>query len=124
MIEIEHFPDRGHVLIRASGRLSRADFDRVIPEVENAIALAGAPLRVILRLEDFQGWDLAALWRGFEFDLAHDGDFGRVAILGETGAEKWGVALAAPFARAEVRYFPIEREDEAWAWLDRADDHS
>ena len=117
MIVIEHGPDAKRIVVRASGTLTERDYAAAIPEIENALALAGGPLRVLLRLEDFHGWEVGALWRELEFDFGHRGDFGRVAVVGETRLEEWGTALAAPFAKAEMRYFPTDREADAEAWL-------
>jgi len=117
MIVIEHSRETDLIVIRASGTLTARDYGAAIPEIENALALASGPLRVLLRLEDFHGWEIGALWRELEFDFGHRGDFGRVAVVGETRLEEWATALSAPFAKAEMRFFPTERESEAEAWL-------
>lgn len=117
MITIEHDRTRDQIVIRASGVLSARDYDHAVPEIEHAIELAQGPLRVMLRLEDFGGWEIGALWRELEFDLRHRGDFGRIAVIGETDLEDWGTTLSAPFAKSEMRFFPTSREDEAEDWL-------
>ena len=117
MITIEHRPGTDLIVVRASGTLTQKDYDHAVPELENALALARGPLRVLVRLEDFRGWEIGALWRELSFGLEHRGDFGRIAVVGETRLEEWGAALAAPFAGAEMRFFPTERGDEAEAWL-------
>ncbi len=117
MIEIEHRRNDDSILIRVSGVLSAQDYDRAVPEIEHAIALSAGPLRAMIRLEDFRGWEIGALWRDLKLLFEHRGDFGRIAVVGESGFEEWGSALAAPFLKAEVRFFPIEREAAAWRWL-------
>lgn len=117
MITVEHGREREMIVIRASGTLSSDDYARSVPEIEHAIDLSQGPLRVKLRLEDFHGWEIGALWRELAFDVRHRGDFGRIAVIGETGLEAWGTTLSAPFARAETRFFPTGRENEADAWL-------
>lgn len=121
MIVIEHGTDRDLITIRASGTLTAKDYEYAIPELEHAMDLAKGPIRVMIRLEDFLGWEIDALWRELEFDLTHRGDFDRVAVVGESDLEAWGTILARPFAKADMRYFPTDRALEAEAWL--ADDH-
>lgn len=126
MITIEHRRDNDLIVVRASGMLTTRDYEGAVPELEHAMELSAGPLRILMRLEDFRGWEIGALWRELEFDLQHRGDFGRIAVVGETALEKWGTTLSAPFAKAEMRFFPLDREVDAEAWLrddiGRADD--
>lgn len=117
MITIEHSRETDRIVVRASGRLTTQDYEDAVPELEHALDLAEGPLRVMIRLEDFRGWDIGAIWRELEFDLKYRGDFGRIAIVGESRLEDWATALSAPFAKARMRFFPTEREAEAEAWL-------
>lgn len=116
MIRIEHDPD-GFLVCRASGKLTEADYDAAIPELENAIGLATGPMRLMIVLEDFRGWEIGALWKDLRFDLRHRNDLGRVAIIGESKTEEWIGRLSKPFFDAEIRYFDAERLDEAREWL-------
>lgn len=50
--------------------------------------LAQGPLHVLVRLEDFQGWEIGALWKDLRFDAKYKGDIGRIAVLGETTLEE------------------------------------
>jgi len=117
MITIEHDRESDLIVMRASDTLTPHDYENAVPELEHALELSQGALRVMIRLEDFRGWEIGALWRELEFDLKHRGDFGRIAVIGESRLEEWGTTLSAPFAKAEMRFFPTEREDEAEAWL-------
>ena len=118
MIRIEHSRDSDLIVLRASGTLTTQDYEDSVPKLEHALEMSEGPIRVLLRLEDFRGWEIGALWRELELDLKYRGDFGRIAVLGDSDLEKWGTTLAAPFARAEMRFFPIDRDVDAEAWLD------
>lgn len=123
MITIEHDRELDRILVRASGTLSARDYEYAAPELEHAMELSDGPLRMIIRLEDFRGWEIGALWRELEFDLRYRGDFGRIAVIGETDLEAWATTLSAPFAKAETRFFPTGQEAEAELWLaERAGD--
>lgn len=117
MITVEHDRHRDMIVIRASGTLTTDDYKYAVPEIEHAMELSQGPLMVKLRLEDFHGWEIGALWKELDFDLKHRGDFGRIAVIGETRLEDWGTTLSAPFTKAKMRFFPTERETEADTWL-------
>lgn len=116
MITIEH--DRDNYLVcRVSGRLTEADYEAAVPEIENALVLRDQPLRMMIVLEDFRGWDSGGLWEDLKFDVRHASDFGRIAVLGDSKLEEWGTRLTMPFMGSEVRYFDIGDRATARAWL-------
>lgn len=108
--------DTGIVEIKASGRLTKADYDRFV-DVFERIAEAQGPLRVLITLDDFRGWDLPGLWEELKFDVTHQNDLGRVAILGDKTWQEWGTRLSKPFFKATMRYFGRDEAAAARAWL-------
>jgi len=116
MITIEHDRD-SYLVCRVSGRLTEADYEAAVPEIENELLLRDECLRLMIVLEDFRGWDIAALWEDLEFDVKHSGDFGRIAVLGDSKLEKWGTTLSKPFLGSEMRYFDLKDRAAARAWL-------
>ena len=116
MIEIEQSDRYGHITIKASGKLTAEDYESAMPVLEEAIAKA-KELRLLVLLEDFQGWEIGALWRDLRFDLRHFNTPGRIAIVGESKLEERGIALSAPFAEAEMKYFYREDLEQAVHWL-------
>ncbi|MGI3211925.1 STAS/SEC14 domain-containing protein [Roseovarius tibetensis] len=120
MIEIEHGRQGDSLLIRVIGKVSRRDVDLAAPEIDNALELAHAPLNLLIRLEDFEGWEIGGLWEDMTFGMQHRNAFGRIAVIGEGTLEKWRAALAAPFGGSELRFFPQEHEDAAREWLGMA----
>jgi hypothetical protein len=120
MIEIEHSRQDESIVIRVTGTVSRRDIDLAVPEIEQALELANEPLKLLIRLEDFEGWEIGGLWEDMTFSIERRGAFGRIAVIGESTLEKWGTMLAVPFTGSELRFFPHEREDAAWEWLGMA----
>ncbi len=102
MLILEQGAD-GIVTVRASGTLTRSDYDRFVPEFE--------------RLAKTLGWDLPGLWEELKFDVSHQDDLGRVAVVGEPGWQEWATRLSKPFFKAESRFFGRMRMAEARAWL-------
>ncbi|WP_298863919.1 STAS/SEC14 domain-containing protein [uncultured Sulfitobacter sp.] len=117
MIEVEHGNTVEIITLRVSGTLSRADYDRALPEIENAMELAKEPLKMMVRLEDFQGLEIGAMWEDLKFALKHLGEFGAIAVVGDTTLEEFGTWLASLFAKFEIRYFEVGHEKEANSWL-------
>lgn len=117
MISIEHSRDAKLIVVRASGRLTAQDYKTAIPELDHAMELAEGPLRVMLRLEDFRGWEVGSLWRALEADLRYRGAIGRLAIVGADKLGKWGATLLGSGTKAEMRFFPLTKIAEAEEWL-------
>ena len=120
MIEIEHSRQDDILLIRVTGTVSRRDVDLAVPEIENALKLAEESLKLMIRLEDFEGWEIGGLWEDMTFSMQRRDAFGRIAVIGESTLEKWGAMLAVPFAGSELRFFPQESEEAAREWLGMA----
>jgi hypothetical protein len=107
----------GKVLeVRASGKLSREDYERFVPEVERLIGEHGK-VRILFDMHDFHGWTAGALWQDTRFAWRHFRDVERLAVVGEK-AWQHGMAVACrPFTTARVRYFDRSKASQAEAWI-------
>ena len=114
MLQISQTPE--HVELHVRGKLTKTDYDSFVPRLEDLAAERG-PLRLLVRLDDFGGWEPRALWEELKFDVTHQDELARVAIVGEDGLEKWGTQLAKPFFRADVEYFGPAEVETARRWL-------
>ncbi|HZT80698.1 MAG TPA: STAS/SEC14 domain-containing protein [Gemmataceae bacterium] len=102
--------------IKLSGKLTREDYARFVPEVERLIRQHGK-LRLLVHMHDFHGWTAGALWEDIKFDLKHFRDIERLALVGD---RKWEAGMAAfckPFTTAQVRYFDESQLEDARKWL-------
>lgn len=114
MLTIEpHTPDNV-VVGHASGMLTHEDYEDFRMRIEQMVRQHGS-VRVLLDLNDFNGWEPRAAWDDLMLGLRHLGKFDRCAILGDKGWEKWMVKLGEPFFR--VQYFDRSQREEAWRWL-------
>ena len=117
MLAIEEGGGRGDiVVVTASGRLAAEDYRRFTPAFER-LARSRGPLRVLLELRGFRGWDAGGLWEEVKFDVTHQWAFRRIAVVGERRWQGWGTWLSRPLFRAQMRYFDRSRMEEARAWL-------
>ena len=102
--------------VRATGKLTREFYERLVPAIERQIA-ANGKLRVLFVIHDFHGWTAGALWDDIKFDFKHGKDIERLAIVGESKWEQGMASFCKPFTAATVRYFDQSRLDEARRWV-------
>ncbi|MEQ1800874.1 MAG: STAS/SEC14 domain-containing protein [Gammaproteobacteria bacterium] len=105
------------VTLRVSGRLTQRELAAVQAEAAGIIGTAGR-IRILVLAQEFAGWEKGGAWSDFSFQMAHDDDIQRMAIVGD---EQWR-DLTLLFTSQGLRPFPIEyftpgRLAEARAWL-------
>lgn len=118
-VNILHNRERKILEINVTGKLTKADYEQFVPEIERLIEAHGK-LRVLLAMHDFHGWTAGALWEDIKFDARHFSDVQRLAILGETRWQKGMAAFCKPFTTAKVRYFDYNQPgaaEQARSWL-------
>ncbi len=116
MIEIGVLPAQKVATIRVSGKLTAEDYEQAMPELEQAISAANGALNAVIVLDDLRGWDLQALWKDLRFDIRHHDDFRRIAVVGQTDAERIGAKASGLLTGAKVEFFLLDEIDEAHAW--------
>lgn len=108
---------QGDILcIRITGKLTSADYERFVPEVDRHIA-ARERVHLLVELHDFHGWTAGALWHDLKFGLQHFHRIDRIAIQGEKPWQKGLALFCRPFTMARIRYFTATQGDAARAWL-------
>jgi hypothetical protein len=98
------------------GKLSREDYEKVIPDTERLIRQHGK-IRVLVTMHEFEGWDAGALWEDAKWETRHFTDIEKLAIVGEESWQKWMAGFCDAFTKAEVRYFNCAQLDEAHIWV-------
>ena len=116
-ITVEH--ERANIYrLDMSGRLNKPEFDRCQESLAAEIRRIG-PVRLLVVLSQFEGWEENPNWGDLTFYLAHGDSIDRIAIVGD---EKWR-SEALMFASADLRRAPVEffsSQDaltEARTWL-------
>jgi hypothetical protein len=108
----------GRVLeVNLHGKLSRRDFDKIVPETERLIRKF-KKIRILVTLHDFEGWDVGAMWDEIKWEAKHFNDVDRIAIVGDCRWHKRMVGLCNAFTTGDVRYFPLDELDAAYQWVD------
>jgi hypothetical protein len=111
----------GTVTLRVSGRLTQQELAAAQARTAGVIGASGGGIRILVLVEDFDGWEKDGQWSDFSFQEAHDAHIARMAIVGE---EQWR-DLTLLFTSQGLRPFPIEffpaaRLAAARAWLEGA----
>jgi hypothetical protein len=98
------------------GKLDKEDYELFVPQLQGLMD-PDDKIRLLVELQEFQGWTVGALWEETKFAAKHFNDIERLAIVGESRWEKGMVVFAKPFTTATVRYFDISEMDEAKQWV-------
>ena len=111
--------DDGICQLEIRGLLTKADLDRAQQALLDILASdRGHAVQLLVRLEDFEGWEPDPRWNDLTFYIGHGDALERIAIVGE---ERWrGEAMlfaAADLRKGPVEYFTPDLEPEARAWL-------
>jgi hypothetical protein len=115
-VEISTDSERNFLLVRAKGKLSKQDYEQLVPAVEKLIQQRGK-VRVLFDMDDFHGWSTGALWQDIKFDAAHFNDIERVALVGDAKWEALMAIFCRPFTSAQIRFFDRAQIAEARRWI-------
>ena len=115
-VEIEEHNNGKVLIVRATDKLSKADYEQFVPEVERLIDQSGK-IRILFEMVDFHGWKAGALWQDIKFDVRHFSDIERLALVGDKKWEKGMSLFCRPFTTAKVKYFDLSQKEQAQEWV-------
>lgn len=106
------------VRARISGRMTVAD-QKALESFAKRMIDDGRPVRVVLTLVDFQGWDLDDGWGDdLDFTFEYGNKIEAMAIVGE---EKWRqqalLFVGKGFRRTKIDYFLPDASSLAEGWV-------
>ncbi len=110
---------RGNVLaVKANGKLTVRDYEDVfIPKLEELIREHGKVRALLYLAEDFDGWEMGAMWDDARVGLKHRKDFEKMAVVGGPGWVQKVVRAVAPLMSGEVKTFAADELEEALHWI-------
>lgn len=107
----------GVVTLRISGKLTEADLAAAQKAAADLIGQEGR-IRILVLAEKFTGWERGGEWNDLSFQVEHDRNIERMAIVGD---EKWKdlalVFTAQGLRKFPIRYFPTAELAGARAWV-------
>lgn len=116
-VEIQEAPSGGYLDVKLTGKLTKEDYEKFVPAVEQAIQAKGK-VKLLVQMHDFHGWTAGALWEDLKFDWKHFRDIERLALVGESKWEAGMAAFCKPFTSATIKYFEHSKLEEARQWVD------
>ena len=116
-LEFNELAEGKILVVQATGKLSKSDYEEFVPETERLIKQFGK-IRVLFEMHDFHGWEMAGVWEDMKFDLKHFRDIERLAIVGEKAWEHGMTVFCRPFTTAKLRYFDSSKAEEATNWIE------
>jgi hypothetical protein len=104
-------------VLRMSGILKRSEFGTEQTELARHID-AGSKPRLLVILENFEGWERGADWNDLDFLFSHANKISKIAIVAERRWEPLALAFAgAGVRRTPVKFFPSNELEQARKWL-------
>jgi hypothetical protein len=104
--------------VTVTGKLTKEDYHQFVPRLEKDIQQKGK-IRILFEMQDFHGWQVAALWEDIKFDIKHFSDIERLAMVGEKKWEKGMSLFCKPFTTAKVRFFSPDEIEQAKSWMQK-----
>jgi SpoIIAA-like len=115
-VQIEHETNDTYVL-RISGILKQSEFGAEQSTLARKIDTGSKP-RLLVILENFEGWQRGADWNDLDFMISHGGKIAKIAIVAEPRWETLALAFAgAGVRRAPVKFFQSNELRQARSWL-------
>jgi hypothetical protein len=115
-VQIEYEPNDTYVM-RISGVLKQSEFAAEQSVLARNIDIGSKP-RLLVILENFEGWERGADWNDLDFMISYVGKISRIAIVAEPRWETLALAFAgAGVRRGPVKFFPPNELEQARSWL-------
>lgn len=106
----------GVIGFEASGKIAAEDYrDVVLPALARA-AEAG-DVRFLIVMRSFDGMSGGALWEDLKVGLHHLSSWKRIAVVTDIGWMSHATDLFGWMTPGETKTFPLDRQDEAVAWV-------
>lgn len=103
--------------VRISGVMKLSD-QQSLQTAGMELMAKGRKVRLLVALEDFQGWEKGVDWGDVGFLMSHGDDIAKMAIVGD---EKWKDQVFAfvgkGFRKTEIEFFSSSSMKQAQNWI-------
>lgn len=118
MIEIMKESTGAVLAVKATKKLSGDDYTVVwIPALKKVIDEHEKVKCLLYMDENFEGWELKAMWEDAKFGFAHRNDFDKLAVVGGPKWVEWGTKVASAMISGEVKTYETVQLDKALKWI-------
>ena len=106
-------------VMRISGLLKKSDLDAAQAAAAKQLAAKGLTLvKVMVIVENFEGWEGGADWGDMSFYAAHGDKMEKIAIVGDPKREAdWMMFMGAGIRPSPIKFFSLDQIAQARAWL-------
>ncbi len=119
-IGIERTESNFFLSIRAYGKLTHKDYEKITPVIDSALKGVDDPkIDVFFDASELEGWELRAAWDDFKLALKHGSEFNKIAIYGHEHWQELLAKVGSWFITGEIKVF--ENAGEALTWLNAQD---
>lgn len=120
-IGIERVNDNFFLSLKATGKLTHDDYEKINPMIDAALEGVSDPkISVYIDGSQFEGWELRAAWDDFKLGLKRGSEFEKIAIFGNKKWQEYSARIGSWFMSGEVKYF--DDADDALSWLQENDE--
>lgn len=114
---IEGFDERT-VAVRASGKVTAQDYERVLRPLVDDATVGGGKARLYLELgPEFAGYEPSGMVADAALGLGHLGSFERMAVVTDVGWIRDALGLFGRLIPGEVRVFQTTATSDAREWV-------
>ncbi len=106
------------IAFKAEGEITKADYDSLIPLL-NKTGREHDAIRLLVEIGDIKGITIRAFLEDVATYFKHIRSIEKIAVIGDSQAEKVWAKLADPFTRTDVKYHPRAEKDLAMEWIER-----
>jgi hypothetical protein len=107
----------GLLMVRVTGTLKKSELERAQAATAQIIRTHGR-VRLLVIAEDFRGWERGADWSDVSFEMEHDEQIEKIAIVGDQEWEDLSLAFVGKgLLPATIEYFPPSDLARARAWV-------
>jgi len=115
-IGIERTSDKLFLSLRAQGKLTHEDYQKITPIIDSALTeVKESKVKVLFDGTELVGWEARAAWDDFKIGLKHGNEFEKIAIYGNKKWQELFAKIGSWFVTGKIEYF--ENENDAISWL-------
>jgi hypothetical protein len=103
------------VTLKATGKLTHADYSVMVPMITQAIqSIPNVKVNMLLDATEFEGWELEAAWDDFKFGVEYKDTFLKIAIVGTKTWQEYLAKMGDWFMDGEVKFFYDLPQAQEW----------
>lgn len=116
MLELLDLPDSNIIGFSLSETLTEDDYEGFVSDLRSELE-AHTTTRLVLDIEDVDGWSPEDRWENLTLDIRHVQDLDKVAVIGDDVWEPLQDKIEFLFPMSQIQTYESEDREEALAWI-------